>query len=406
MGPGVAELADLAFRWVHVVAGIMWIGNSLLFNWLDRNLERAPGADDASRGTIWLLHSGGFYVAEKTTLAGRRLPAGRQLHWFKWQAYTTWASGAALLVVVYYVGARATLVDPAVSGIPAPLGIAVGAGTIVAGWLLYELVWRVVAPRSAVVAGAISLGALVASALVLTRLLSGRAAFLHFGAALGTIMAANVLTTIMPSQRALVRAVEEGGRPDPAIADAAKARSIHNNYLTFPVVVLMVSSHFPSVYGHHLGWLLLLVLTATGAAVRHLMNVRFTFRRWVPALTATVAAAALVLYVVMRMPAPSALRPMTAAGTGAPSAVSFAEARRIVDRRCSTCHSRAPSDVSLGTTPAGVSFDEPEQIRALAPRIRERAVTTRTMPPGNRTRMTERERSALDRWIELGARVR
>jgi uncharacterized membrane protein len=405
MDPQLAELADLAIRWVHVIAGIMWIGNSLLFNWLDRNLEQSSITGEGLQGEIWLLHSGGFYFVEKTMLAGRSLPSGRQLHWFKWQAYITWLSGAALLVVVYYVGARALLVDPSVSALSTSQGVGVGVGAIVGGWLSYELLWRVVAPRSMTGAALLSLGALVALAVALTAALSGRAAFLHFGAVLGTIMAGNVLTTIMPSQRALVRAVEAGGRPDPGIAAIAKTRSIHNNYLTFPVILLMVSSHFPAIYGHQLAWLQLLVLTAAGAAVRHLLNVRFTFRQWVPALATTVTVAALLVNIVMRLPDARVTAP-SAGDDALPAVVSFAEAQRILDRRCAACHSNAPSDVSLGMMPAGIAFDEPEQTQALAARIRERAVTTHTMPPGNKTRITDRERAILARWIEQGAPIR
>lgn len=404
MAPRVLELLDLLFRWVHVIAGIMWIGNSLLFNWLDRNL-RAPARDrEGVYGDIWLLHSGGFYFVEKTSLAGQPLP--RPLHWFKWQAYTTWLSGAALLLVVYYVGGRSLLVDPTRSMLSPGAAVAVAAGAIVLGQVVYDLLWRLVAPRSANAAAALSIAALVAIVVALTNLLSGRAAFLHVGALLATIMAANVAHTIMPSQRELVAAVAAGERPDPAIAARAKTRSIHNNYLTFPVIVLMVSSHFPGVYGHRLSWLLLLLLVAAGAGVRHVLNVRYTFRPWVPTLAATIAVTLLALYLVTGRPDAGAA---TAARTEAltlPERVGLAEARPILDRRCAACHSQSPAITDFGPAPAGVAFDTPEQMRAHAARIRVRAVETRTMPPGNRTNITERERAMLGRWVEQGAGIR
>jgi uncharacterized membrane protein len=399
----MTDLLDLALRWVHVIAGIMWIGNSLLFNWLDRNL-RTPtsGAADA-QGDIWLIHSGGFYLVEKTSLAGRPLPV--PLHWFKWQAYTTWLTGAALLIVVYYAGGRALLADPSVAAIGHTMAIAVAVGSIVGGWLLYDTLWRNVAPRAAAYAAALSIVGLVSLLFALTSLLSGRAAFLHVGAVLGTIMAANVKTVIMPSQDVLVTAVREGRVPDQAVANAAKTRSIHNNYLTFPVILLMVSSHFPLLYSHRWSWLTLLVLIAIGATVRHIMNVRFTYRRWVPALAGTVVTGAVVLYLLVAYGGGRATAATPIALAGADS-VTFADVRTIIDRRCAVCHSRQPSDLSFGIAPGGVAFDTPAEIGAAAGRIRERAVVTQTMPPSNKTHITERERSILARWIERGAFIR
>ena len=396
------ELLDLTFRWVHVIAGIMWIGNSLLFNWLDRNLRPSSRGSAEVYGDIWLLHSGAFYFVEKTSLSGQPMP--RPLHWFKWQAYTTWLSGAALLIVVYYVGGRALLTDPARAALTPTVAMAVAIGGIVIGWLIYDVLWQYVAPRSETAAGAMSVVALVLIVYGLTSLLSGRAAFLHVGALLATIMAGNVALTIMPSQRVLVDAVSAGRPPDPAVAQAAKTRSIHNNYLTFPVIVLMMSSHFPGVYGHSSSWLLLLLLVAIGAAVRHILNIRFTFRQWVPALSLTLAAGFVVLFVVGRPSAGSAgAVSSVAAAADVPAQVTFADARSIIDRRCTACHSASPSITDFGAAPAGVSFDDPVRIQALAARIRARAVETKTMPLGNRTHMTDRERAQLARWIDQGA---
>jgi uncharacterized membrane protein len=393
------ELLDLGFRWVHVIAGIMWIGNSLLFNWLDRNLRPTPRGAPEVYGDAWLLHSGAFYFVEKTSLSGQPMP--RPLHWFKWQAYTTWLSGAALLVVVYYAGGRALLTDSARGDLAPDVATGVAIGAIVAGWLIYDVLWRFVAPRSATAAGAASVVALVLIVYILTSLLSGRAAFLHVGALLATIMAGNVAMTIMPSQRVLVAAVTAGHAPDPGLAIAAKTRSIHNNYLTFPVVVLMVSNHFPGIYGHPFSWLLLLVLIAIGALVRHILNVRFTFRQWVPALGLTLVIGFAVLFAVGRAGAGGSASP--AAATDIPAQVAFADARSIVDRRCAACHSATPSITDFGAAPGGVSFDDPARIQALAGRIRARAVESRTMPLGNRTNMTDRERALLARWIDSGA---
>ena len=393
------EMLDLTFRWVHVIAGIMWIGNSLLFNWLDRNLLPSSRGASEAYGDIWLLHSGAFYFVEKTSLAGQAMP--RPLHWFKWQAYTTWLSGVALLVVVYYTGGRALLTDPTRANLTPAVATGIAIGAIGAGWLIYDALWRFVAPKSATMASTASIVALVLIAYILTSLLSGRAAFLHVGALLATIMAGNVAMTIMPSQRVLVAAVTAGREPDPALAIAAKTRSVHNNYLTFPVIVLMVSNHFPGIYAHPRSWILMLVLMAIGAAVRHILNVRFTFPQWVPALGLTLATGFAVLLVVGR--GAGAGGPISSAAADIPSQVTFADARSIIDRRCAACHSATPSITDFGTAPGGVSFDDPARIQALAARIRVRAVETRTMPLGNRTNMTDRERAVLAKWIDGGA---
>ena len=398
-GTGV-ELIDLVARWVHVIAGIMWIGNSLLFNWLDRNLLPAGSRPQTPEpvGTIWLLHSGGFYYVEKTLLGGAPLPA--PLHWFKWQAYTTWWSGMVLLLAVYYAGGRALLADSSVAALSQGQAVGVGVAAIFGGWLLYESMQRLVAPRAPGLGAAVWMAGLLAIAVALTQLLNGRAAFLHVGAMLGTIMAANVVLTIVPSQRALVRSVTAGGGGSAVLSARAKRVSIHNNYFTFPVIVLMVIGHFPSVYGHRLSWLLLLLLIAGGAMVRHLLNIRFGYPAWRPALGATMAATVVALYAILSTGSASA--PATEASAAGP--VSFAEVRHVIDRRCGSCHSARQSDATFGSAPGGVMFDTPEQIVRYAARIRERAVTTRTMPPSNRTGITDEERGLLGSWVSQGAR--
>jgi uncharacterized membrane protein len=377
----------------------MWIGNSLLFNWLDRSLQSPSGTGQTRSplGSIWLLHSGGFYYVEKTLLAGEQLP--RRVHWFKWQAYTTWLSGMALLIVVYYLSDRAVLADPSVANLTHAQASAIGIGAILLGWALYETMQRVVAPRAP--ATAIWVTGLVAIAIALTQLLSGRAAFLHVGAMLGTIMAGNVVFTIVPSQRELEKSVVEGrgAAESAALSARAKRVSIHNNYFTFPVIVLMVSNHFPSVYGHRLSWLLLLMLCVIGAAIRHVLNLRWTTPQWKTRLVSVIGAGVIALYLILHLTVEST--PSVATTSTGP--VTFAAARHVIDRRCGACHSAHPSDLTYGGAPVGVMFDTPEQIIARAARIKERAVVTRTMPPANKTQITDDERAIIGRWIDHGA---
>ena len=245
-----------------------------------------------------------------------------------------------------------------------------------------------------------SIAGLTAISVALTHLLSGRAAFLHVGAMLGTIMAANVVFTIVPSQRALVESVAGGRGGNPAVSARAKRVSIHNNYFTFPVLVLMLSGHFPSLYGQRLSWLALLVLIAAGAAARHLLNIRFSYPSWRPALAVTLATTVVALYAILRVGSASPT-PVLVGSTGP---VTFAEVRHVIDRRCGSCHSAQQSDRTFGAAPGGVTFDTPEQIIRYAARIQERAVVTRTMPPGNKTRISDEERSLLGRWVSEGAR--
>ena len=391
-----------------MIAGIMWIGNSLLFNWLDRNLR--PRSESDSYGDIWLLHSGGFYLAEKNkgerVGGGLRLPT--PLHWFKWQAYTTWLSGAALLIVVYYVGGRALLVDPAVYQMTHTLAVVRAVGMLVVGFVLYELIWRKLGPRWPRVALGASLILLADIVVGATYFFSGRAALIHVGAMLGTIMAGNVAFTIMPSQHELVNALRDGREPSQAIADRAKTRSIHNNYITFPVLALMLSAHFPSLYAgtprnSALG---VLAILAGGALVRHILNIRFHRKGWEWRLASVLAATAVALAAFMKA---GPFAPSMSAATDSvavPDVVSWADARRIIDRRCAACHSQTPSDVSLGPIPGGVAMDTPEQIALLAPRINERAVVQRTMPPANKTMMTALERAMLAKWVSLGAPIK
>ena len=399
MTPRLFELLDLAARWVHVIAAIMWVGNSLLFNWIDRTLQPSSTPGAGMLGETWLLHSGGFYYLEKTQLVGRPLPA--PLHWFKWQAYTTWISGVVLLVAVYWVGGRAAMADASVAAISQGAAVAIGIAAVFGGVALYEIVQRTIATKAAGVANAILLAAFVAVVYALTHLLNGRAAFLHVGAMLASIMAANVAMTIVPSQRLLVKSVSGEGGADPAISARAKRVSITNNYVTFPVIALMVSSHFPSVYGNRWSWLLLLLIVACGASVRYVMNIRYTYTAWKPTLAAIAVITAIILYGALAAPGPS-----PAMATSAQvQHVTFADARHVIDRRCGACHSAAPSDSTFGPAPAGVTFDLPEQIRSHAARIRERAVVTRTMPLGNKTHITEQERAILGAWIDAGAKI-
>lgn len=401
LDPLVREILDLLFRWVHIIAGIMWIGNSMLFNHTDRNLEKSTDAKPESLGRIWWLHGGGFYHVEKQTMPTGVLP--EKFTWFMWQSYTTWISGFFLLMVVYYFS-RGLLVDPAVADLSQRAGIAIGLGTLFGGFLIYDLLWRSPLGKMGLFPVIVSIGILFGTAWALLHVLSARAAFLHVGALLGTCMSGNVFMHIIPSQRKMVAKLRAGGEHDLALGAAAKTRSIHNNYLTFPMLFLMISNHFPGVYGHRLALWILVVLIAGSMGVRHLMNIRFTYRRWRPAMFGVVTMSLIALVFLLTRPASILHAGESVDDPNAPP-VSFIEVQGIIMQRCHTCHAAKPTDEVWKSPPLGVMFDTPEQIRQHAERIRARAVDTKTMPLANKTNMTDQERLLLGRWLHDGAKV-
>ncbi|MFO0679311.1 MAG: urate hydroxylase PuuD [Polyangiaceae bacterium] len=398
LSPTTRDLLDLLVRWTHVIAGIMWVGNSMLFNWLDRNLEKSKDDPERMEGRIWMVHSGGFYDVVKKQLAPNEMPA--VLHWFKWQSYTTWLTGFGLLGLVYYMGGGTYLVDPQVSGLSVHQASAVGLGTLVGGFAFYDLLWRSPLRKVPMVTVAICLAAAVGVIYALTHLLGGRAAYIHVGALFGTIMAGNVFFHIIPSQRVLVAATKAGEPQDKEFALRAKGRSIHNNYMTFPLLFTMVSNHFPSTYGNPKSWLVLVVICVGGGLVRHFMNVRFTFKRWVAALHVTILAAVGLLAFLLR-PAPERVVAVTADGPVKKTPFVFVHA--LVTEKCVPCHSSTPADKTFAAPPNGIMFDTPAQIQQYAERIHARAVVMKTMPFGNKTGMTDDQRDLLAKWFSEGA---
>ncbi len=392
------ELLDVVFRWAHLIAGIMWIGNSMLFNWLDRNLIKPPPGDAhrLSQGKIFMVHSGAFYEVEKKLLEPGQLPD--QLHWFKWQNGITWLTGISLLVIVYYMNGAAFLVDPSVRELSPTHAILLSAGSLVGAWILYDLVWITLGTRAPMVGTVLSFALLVGAAWAFTQLFSGRAAYIETGVMMGTIMTGNVWMRILPSQEQLIASTKAGQDQDAALSLRAKQRSIHNNYLTFPLLFIMISNHFPGTYGHHLRFYVLFTVMIGGAGVRHFMNVRYAGQRWlVPALAMAGLGASGMMWLTGIKEQPAVV---------INDQVGFAIAQEIIVKRCTPCHSNHPTDDQFTIAPAGVMFDTPERIVAMAARIMERAVSTKTMPFLNKTNITETERAQLGAWIAQGAKLK
>ena len=374
----------------------MWIGDSLLFMWLDSHLHRDPQSRKDVAGVTWLIHGGGYYQVEKRWLVPGRLPP--RLRWFWLEATATWLSGFLLLILVYYMSARASMIDPATSRLSPGQAVAAGLALLLVGWLVYDGLWRTLRSRPGT-ASLLSAVLLAAACYAAASLLSARAAFLHVGAMLGGIMAANVWVHIIPPQRQMVRAAREGREIDFSLGDHAKTRSTHNSYLTFPVIFLMISHHFPGIYAGRLNWVVLALLLVVGGGIRHLMLVGFWGARWTAAGTAAAVVALGVLTWPSATPVPGAAGP----GTPAPP---FTQVRTIIAQRCAACHSETPTEPGLTSTAGGVPLDTPQQIRARADRIKVRVLEQRTMPLGNTTGITDQERAILGRWIDTGAPLR
>ncbi len=381
--PYLIDWLDLVFRWLHVIAAIVWIGTSFYFVALDNHLtppKRKEDAEEGVAGEAWEVHGGGFYLVQKFRVAPRTLP--ETLHWFKWEAYTTWLSGFALFCVLYYVDADLNLVGADMSEWAA---ITVSLALLVVAWVVYDVLCRVI-PNELVLA-AVLIALVTVTAYGLSLLFTDRAMWLQLGAMLGTIMVANVFFVIIPGHRDLVRAKEEGREPDPAPGIRAKQRSVHNNYLTLPVLVAMLGDHFAFAYGHDDGWLVLVCLMLVGAWIRLFFNLRHAGRTvwWIPT-TAAVALAAIAVWI----------RPPDAGSSTEGPAVTFAQVAPIVEQRCASCHAGA-------SAPKGVRLETPEEIAAQAAAIERVAVLTKVMPLGNATGMTDEERELLGRWVRQGA---
>lgn len=387
---------NLLLRWTHLIAGIAWIGSSFYFIWLDSHLEAPKPSDATVEGSLWMVHSGGFYRVERRRIGPGQMPD--VLHWFKWEAAITWMSGLLLLIVVYYLTGGIYLIDPAVSKLTTGQAAGLGIGSIVLGWFVYDALWQSPLARRPALATTLSLALVAGATLLLCRLLGGRAAFVHVGAMLGTIMVANVWERILPAQRRMIAATAVGKTPDFSEGDRAKRRSVHNSYMTFPVLFIMLSNHFPATFGGPLNALVLVLLMVAGAAARHVMIGKGPSRRWayVPVL------AAFAGVFLLTRPAAGLLGASPEAHTPGPTPA-FAEVQTIVQTRCGTCHSRTPSAAGFASAPAGVMFDDPASIRRLAMRIYQRAVVTKTMPLANMTGITDEERAVLARWVEHGA---
>ena len=389
----LVDWLNLLLRWAHMIVGVAWVGASFYFIWLDNHLHPPLDPADAAKGIggeVWAVHGGGFYTAKKFRSAPEHLPP--ELHWFKWEAYTTLITGFFLLCLVYYHGAEIALIDPSVMTLGKAEAIAIGLAFLVGGWLLYDRLCKSAFGNDDLVLGGILFLLCALSAWGLCQVFSGRGAFIHFGSMLGAIMALNVYFVIIPGQTELVKARQQGRAPDPQHGLMGRQRSVHNTYFTLPVLFTMISNHYAGIHGHPWNWILLLMLSVAGALVR----VWFVQRHRGNAnpLVGVAGLVVLALTAFLSLPRP---------GNDGGGPVAFEEVQPIVQARCLSCHATRPTQENMAAPPKGVVFETPSQIRNLAVAIHQQAAQTRAMPPGNMTQITDAERRMIARWFKGGA---
>lgn len=388
----ITDWIALLLRWTHVVAGIAWIGSSFYFIALDASLKKRDGLDAGVGGEAWQVHGGGFYRIQKYLVAPSFLP--KELTWFKWEAYTTWIFGFALLVAVYYSQPRLYLIDPAVCDLSTANAVLIALASFPVAWLVYDAMCR--SPlgkdqRTLAVAGLILLLAVIWG---LSHLFGGRGACIQIGALVGTIMVANVFFVVIPNQKKIVASLIAGDAPDPRLGAHGKQRSLHNNYLTLPVVFLMISNHYPTISSGPMNWLVISGVFVVGFLVRHFFNLKHSGRmEWWLFPAAGLVTVALIAVTLPR-------RQEVAGGT-----VGFPRVQQIVQARCQVCHSATPRYPGFDQAPKGVMFDTPTEIANRAPQIYTQAVASKAMPLGNLTGITDEERKMLGTWIASGSRI-
>ena len=385
------EWLNIVVRLMHITFGIAWIGASFYFVFLENALNRTKDVRDELAGNLWAIHGGGFYYLEKYKVAPTTIP--RDLHWFKYEAYFTWLSGFSLLFVVYYFNARAFLIDTNVMDLSPFAAITIGIGSFVVAWIIYHLLCKTALVGRGLLFGLIGFLIAVFFAWFYCQVFSARAAYIHFGAMLGTLMAGNVFFIIIPAQKAMVKAARLNKPLDPSLGKFAGLRSLHNNYLTLPVLFVMISNHFPGTFGASSPWLILSIISLGTAGVKHYLNLKEKGQLNVWVLPVSVAILLAAAFISAPKKDPNACT----------SNVSIVSVQAIVKKRCISCHSSRPTDDVFRAPPNGVVYDTPQDLVKLKDKIMQRVVITKTMPQNNKTNMTEEERQLIRCWIDQGA---
>lgn len=388
----IADWLNLLIRWLHLITGAAWIGTSFYFNWLNHNIRPPQEERKGISGELFAVHGGHFYQVSKYAGAPEELP--ETLHWFKWEAYFTWITGVSLLAVVYYFNANMYLVDSSVRELSSGVAIGISVASLIGGWVVYDLLCKSPLAKKPVAFTAVGFALMTAVAYGLCQVFAARAAYIHVGAMMGTMMAANVFFVIIPNQRKMVDAMIAGEEPDTSLGDAGALRSFHNNYFTLPVLFIMISNHFPMTYGHAFNWAILAAISLAGAIIRHHFNLRSKghYNVWIlPTASVMILALAFVM------------RPVTTPVSTATASVTYEDIHPIIQQRCSPCHASVPTFEGLVAPPLGLVYETPEQVQAVSAKIKLMVVDGILMPPGNITQITDEERVKLGKWIDAGS---
>jgi uncharacterized membrane protein len=385
------EWLNLLVRWLHFITGVAWIGASFYFIWLDNHLEAPRDPDDKAKGVdgeVWSVHGGGLYHAQKYETSPKVLP--ETLHWFKWEAYSTWLSGMFLLILLYWYGAEVYLIDPTVAALSPMTAIAIAAGSIAGGWIVYDLMCKSPLGKHDSLFAAVLFAAVSLLAWGLCQVFSGRGAFMHFGAILGTIMVANVFFVIIPGQKQMVASAARGEQADPVHGFRGKQRSVHNTYFTLPVLFIMISNHYPMTYSDEQGWLVLGFVMMAGVLIRQFFVLRHSGKQsWV--LPAIGVALLLVMLFYLMPPVIEVDESVS---------ISDSQMQEVIKARCTSCHARKPTQAGFAEAPLGLVLETQDQTRTNAANI-ARVIATRYMPIGNLTQMTDAERELVATWYAL-----
>jgi uncharacterized membrane protein len=397
----IVEWLSLIVRWLHVITGVAWIGASFYFVWLDNSLQNPPQwkKDKGIKGDLWAIHGGGIYEVAKYQLQPEKMP--ETLHWFKWEAYSTWITGMLLLAIIYYLGADSYLIDRRVANLSQLQAIAIGLGIIAGSWVIYEMLCSSKLAKNGLVISALLIVLATAIAYLLCQLFSGRGAYIHFGAVIGTLMAGNVFRVIIPGQKALVAAVVEGKQPEAKWAEKAKLHSTHNTYLTLPLLFIMISNHYPMTYDHNLNWLILLAITAITAVARQFFILKHKgIHKHSILIIAAMATLALAILIAPKQATSVARAENTDLNKLNVQVLS------IIKERCATCHAKNPTDDIFTVAPDGVLLETMDDIYQWAPQINTRSVQSHNMPFMNKTGMTQEERNTVALWLEIKDRAK
>ena len=381
------DWANLLIRWLHLITGVAWIGASFYFVMLDCSLRKPVKSEDSERGVsgeLWAVHGGGVYHSQKFLVGPKGEPLSEHLHWSKWEAYTTWMSGMGLLVIIYWIGAKTYLIDQQVLALTPLQAISISAGFLAGGWVVYNSLCRLLRGKETLLVAIIFVLVVVAS-WTLFQLFSARAAFLHVGAMLGTIMAANVFFQIIPGQKKLVAEIRAGGDIDPTPGIVGKQRSVHNTYFTLPVLFIMISNHYPMTYSHEYGWLVLTFIMMAGVLIRQFFVLRHSGQvKWILPIIGIVLLLSMVWY----------LRP---APVDSSSSISDQQIQQVINARCVSCHASKPTQAGFVAPPLGLVLENMDLVKQNAERVAT-TVQSKYMPIGNLTGMTDEERALVASW--------